>query len=56
MSSSASRIEYSEKYADDMNEYRWVRTEAGEYCPNLFALWMLKLEEPLLMYICFSLW
>lgn len=24
MSSSASRIEYSEKYADDMNEYRYV--------------------------------
>ena len=24
MSSSASRIEYSEKYADDLNEYRWV--------------------------------
>lgn len=22
--SSASRIEYSEKYADDLNEYRWV--------------------------------
>jgi hypothetical protein len=27
MSSSASRIEYSEKYADDMNEYRWVSAE-----------------------------
>jgi hypothetical protein len=29
MSSSASRIEYSEKYADDHNEYRYVQAAVG---------------------------
>ena len=54
MSSSASRIEYSEKYADDHNEYRYVQAVVGD--DDRHGAVPVMLDASVLRSVCSSLY